>query len=143
VRILFVNEKCGYFGGIEQNVAETAAGLRARGHECFLAFRTDTGREVSEYQGNFEECVPVEPFAKCVARIRPDVIYIHKADVRPLGDLPAGVRTIRMIHDHDLCCPRRHKYYAWNGRISRILSPMLTRAIFAGPADRPTNARSR
>jgi glycosyltransferase involved in cell wall biosynthesis len=22
-----------------------------------------------------------------------------------------------MVHDHDLCCPRRHKYYAWNGRI--------------------------
>jgi glycosyltransferase involved in cell wall biosynthesis len=29
------------------------------------------------------------------------------------------VRTIRMVHDHDLCCPRRHKYYAWNGRICR------------------------
>ena len=119
MRILFVNEKCGYFGGIEQNVAETAAGLRARGHQCFLAFRETTGRQVPEYRGNFEECVPLEPFAQVAGRIRPDVIYIHKADVRSLGDLPAGVRTIRMVHDHDLCCPRRHKYYAWNGRICR------------------------
>ena len=119
MRILFVNEKCGYFGGIEQNVAETAAGLRARGHQCFLAFQEATGRQVPEYQANFEECVPLDPFPQSVARLRPDVIYIHKAGVRALGDALAGVRTIRMVHDHDLCCPRRHKYYAWNGRICR------------------------
>jgi len=27
------------------------------------------------------------------------------------------VRTVRMVHDHDLCCPRRHKYYALGGRV--------------------------
>ena len=48
MRILFVNEKCGYFGGIEQNVADTAAGLRERGHQCFLAFQEETGRQMSE-----------------------------------------------------------------------------------------------
>ena len=117
MRILFVNEKCGYFGGIEQNVAETAAGLRARGAQCFLAYRETTDRQVPEYQANFEECVPLHPFPEAVARVRPDVIYIHKADVRSLGSAPASMRTIRMVHDHDLCCPRRHKYYAWNGRI--------------------------
>lgn len=119
MRILFVNEKCGYFGGIEQNVAETAAGLRGRGHQCFLAFQEATGRQVPEYQSNFEACVPLDHFPESVGRLRPDVIYIHKAGVRALGDAPAGVRTIRMVHDHDLCCPRRHKYYAWNGRICR------------------------
>jgi glycosyltransferase involved in cell wall biosynthesis len=119
VRILFVNEKCGYFGGVEQNVAESAAGLRARGHQCFLAFQESTGRQVPEYQASFEGCVPLHPFPQAVTQLRPDVIYIHKANVRSLGDTPAGVRTIRMVHDHDLCCPRRHKYYAWNGRICR------------------------
>jgi glycosyltransferase involved in cell wall biosynthesis len=123
VRILFVNEKCGYFGGIEQNVADTAAGLRARGAQCFLAFQETTGRQVPEYQANFEECVPLDPFPQALARVRPDVVYIHKANVRSLGDalagVYAGVRTLRMVHDHDLCCPRRHKYYAWNGRICR------------------------
>ena len=119
MRILFVNEKCGYFGGVEQNVAESAAGLRARGHQCFLAFQEATGRQVPEYQASFEECLPLDPFPQAVGRVRPDVIYIHKANVRSLGDALAGVRTIRMVHDHDLCCPRRHKYYAWNGRICR------------------------
>ena len=117
MRILFVNEKCGYFGGIEQNVADTAAGLRGRGHVCTLAFQEATGRLVDEYRGIFDECVPMQPFEKAVARARPDVIYIHKADVQALGEMPAGVRRVRMVHDHDLCCPRRHKYYAWNGRI--------------------------
>jgi len=117
VRILFVNEKCGYFAGIEQNVVDTAAGLRARGHQCHLAYQQLTGRQDSEYQANFESCVPLDPFAEAVARVQPEVIYIHKTNVRALGDPPAGVRQIRMVHDHDLCCPRRHKYYAWNGRI--------------------------
>ena len=119
MRILFVNEKCGYFGGVEQSVADTAAGLRERGHQCFLAFDQVTGRQVPEYQAKFEQCVPIQPFEESVSRVKPDAIFIHKADVRALGSLPAGVRTVRMVHDHDLCCPRRHKYYAWNGRICR------------------------
>ena len=117
MRILFVNEKCGYFGGVEQNIAETASGLRARGHRCFLASQELTGRDVSEYQSHFDECVDLSTFARAVEKARPDVIYIHKADVGGLGDLPPEVRVVRMVHDHDLCCPRRHKYYAWNGRI--------------------------
>ncbi|SPE36615.1 Glycosyltransferase [Candidatus Sulfopaludibacter sp. SbA6] len=120
MRILFVNEKCGYFGGIEQNVADTAAGLRGRGHQCFLAFQEATGRQMSEFQRGFEQCLPMMPFAECVKSVRPDVIYMHKVNLRGMGGAPAGARTIRMIHDHDLCCPRRHKYYAWNGRICHV-----------------------
>src|SRR5579864_1244796 len=85
VRILFVNEKCGYFGGIEQNVADTAAGLRERGHQCFLAYRETTGRQDSGYQANFEECVHADQLDHAVAHVRPDVIYIHKANVMSLG----------------------------------------------------------
>ena len=119
MRILFVNEKCGYFGGIEQNVADTAAGLQARGHQCFLAFQQSTGRQMDEYRAGFEECLPMNPLQASVERVRPDVIYLHKVTVGALGSALNGVRAIRMIHDHDLCCPRRHKYYAWNGRICR------------------------
>jgi glycosyltransferase involved in cell wall biosynthesis len=119
VKILFVNEKCGYFGGIEQNVSDTAHGLRGRGHICSLAFQETTGRQMDEYRASFDECVPMHPFADAVARVRPDVIYVHKANLLELGAMPEGVRRVRMVHDHDLCCPRRHKYYAWNGRICR------------------------
>src|SRR5260370_16501604 len=119
VRILYVNEKCGYFGGVEQNIADSAEGLSARGHECFLAFQEVTGRQVLEYQALYKECVPIYPFLHNLERIKPEVIYIHKAQVGLLQDGLEGVRSVRMIHDHDLCCPRRHKYYAWNGRVCR------------------------
>jgi glycosyltransferase involved in cell wall biosynthesis len=119
VRILFVNEKCGYFGGIEQNVADTAAGLSDRGHACSLAFQESTGRQMEEYKSRFEACIPMHPFADVVKRTRPDVIYFHKVNLGQIGEIPADVRQVRMVHDHDLCCPRRHKYYAWNGRICR------------------------
>src|SRR5260370_991429 len=76
VRILFVNEKCGYFGGVEQNIADAAEGLTARGHQCFLAFQELTGRQVAEYQANFKECVPFQPFQRSLDRVKPDVIYI-------------------------------------------------------------------
>ena len=46
MRILFVNERCGWFGGVEQTVADTAQSLRERGHECHLAF--GTGRNPSD-----------------------------------------------------------------------------------------------
>ena len=119
MRILYVNEKCGYFGGVEQNIADSAEGLTARGHECFLAFQEVTGRQVAEFQANFKECVPIHSWQHSVDRIKPDVIYIHKTNVGLLQDGLEGVRSVRMIHDHDLCCPRHHKYYAWNGRVCR------------------------
>ena len=38
MKILVVNDRGGFFGGVEQNVADCAAGLSANGHEVFLAF---------------------------------------------------------------------------------------------------------
>ncbi len=128
MKILFVNEKCGYFGGVEQNIADCAEGLTTRGHECFLSYGELTDRRIDEYTGLFNKIYPTtglggtsskqQEFAKIVADIRPDVIYLHKSPNLTFGDtLKNAPRTVRMVHDHDLCCPRRHKYYALNGRI--------------------------
>ena len=130
MRILFVNEKCGYFGGVEQNIAVTARGLRLKGHQCFLAHGDSLGSDLSAYESFFdgvskfdEICVEkgkqsAHPFEKVVGKFSPDVLYLHKF---PHVDfcLPYlnKLRTVRMIHDHDLCCPRRHKYFFHNSRI--------------------------
>jgi glycosyltransferase involved in cell wall biosynthesis len=131
VKILFVNEKAGYFGGVEQNIADSAAGLKARGTSCFLAYGETTDRDPRGYQAIFEEsrvCRELAPgsvpsaqsFRDLVERLRPDVVYLHKiSKVSPVLPFSGKVRTVRMVHDHDLCCPRRHKYYLLNSRVCR------------------------
>jgi len=130
VRILFVSEKCGYFGGVEQNVAVTAAGLRKMGHSCFLAYGEKTDRDFVKYAEIFEdafECREVSPtggrkhsqfFSDIVTRVNPDALYLHKVHrtecFLPLVD---KFRIVRMVHDHDLCCPRRHKYFFHNEKV--------------------------
>lgn len=130
VKILFVNEKSGYFGGVEQNVAATAEGLRSKGHQCFLACGLRTGRDIDRYESLFEsaflckDIVSAEQkqagisFRDIVKTTSPDVLYLHKVSstdfCMPFLD---SIRIVRMIHDHDVCCPRRHKYFFHNGRV--------------------------
>ena len=100
MRILFVNERYGYFGGIEQNVADTAGGLRARGHQCFLAYGTETDRgDVEGYGDIFDgayKCSDLGPdpsaksFEEIVAAASPDVAYLHK--FAALAPLEKGTR---------------------------------------------------
>jgi glycosyltransferase involved in cell wall biosynthesis len=118
MNILFVNEKCGSFGGVEQNIAETAAALTARGHRCTLAHSERTGRDEAAFLRGFAETFPWAEMAERTKVSPPDVVYLHKVPrVKPLLAAARAKRSVRMVHDHDLCCPRRHKYYAWTGRV--------------------------
>jgi glycosyltransferase involved in cell wall biosynthesis len=130
VKVLFVNEKCGYFGGVEQNVASTAEGLRKLNHKCFLAYGSVTERDFDGYCSAFDSvfhCSEIlagsnapssMSFSEIVEKTSPDVIYLHKtSSVNFCLPYLGKIRTVRMIHDHDLCCPRRHKYFFHNGRV--------------------------
>lgn len=128
MRILFVNEKSGYFGGVEQNVADSAGALGAMGVSCYLAYGELTNRNPEGYQSIFtgamlcQELDPSglggEPFAEIFRQVRPDVVYIHKIPrLNFFMPFMNEVRSVRMVHDHDLCCPRRHKYFLFNNRV--------------------------
>lgn len=132
MKILFVNEKCGYYGGVEQNVADTAEALRGRGHACFLAYGHTTERDAEQYQARFDGCwrcpeLACEDtngggrrFAEVLRHTGADVVYFHKVpELTFCESLLSGIRAVRMVHDHDLCCPRRHKYFALTGRVCR------------------------
>lgn len=123
--VLFCNAWCGYWGGVEQNVADSAAGLRARGMRCVLA-AGGAARNAAQYATHFDASYGCSefgndagmPFAEIITRENPAVIYLHKVpaltQIRPLA---TGRRMVMMVHDHDLCCPRRHKYFLWTGQV--------------------------
>jgi glycosyltransferase involved in cell wall biosynthesis len=130
VRILFVNEKCGYFGGVEQNVAVTSQGLRSMGHQCFLAYGFTTEQDFDGYKSLFDDvfrCREIchqdwnctgQSFEDIVNTVSPDVLYLHKVSTTDFClSFLTRIRIVKMVHDHDLCCPRRHKYFFHNERI--------------------------
>ena len=126
MRILLLNSKAGFFGGVEQHVFDIAAGLTEAGHSCHLGFGEWTGRSDEVWRQRFP-CHPVGELGagsgRClrnlVDHLAPDVVYGHKVEsiFENVAELGARVKRLAMVHDHDLTCPRRHKYFAWTGRV--------------------------
>lgn len=83
--------------------------------------------------------------AEVLAELQPDVVYLHK--LGPGGVAPwqgCGARLVRMVHDHDLTCPRRHKYFVGSGRVcSRAIgiSCWLDAAFLARDRSAPLGLR--
>jgi glycosyltransferase involved in cell wall biosynthesis len=124
MRLLFVHEKYGAFGGAEANVLATATALQLRGHTLGFLHGAATGREEAAWREVFARCFPLgEGCAATVAdaldAFRPDAVYVHKlGDVDALAALAASaVPVVRMVHDHDLYCLRGYKYNPLNRRI--------------------------
>ncbi len=123
--ILFVHERAAFTGGVEQNIADTVRGFRSRGIACHLAYSPQISAQqrfldlfTSTHACNelsAASSIVASPSLGEIARVTAArCIYIHKIPTVPesIGNLP--VRSVQMVHDHDLCCPRRHKYYALN-----------------------------
>ena len=127
MRILFLNERIGFMGGVEQHIHDAARAMAARGHEVALAWG-QACRDVETMAAPFAEHYPcleltpsgVEPSTDTrlyglVTSFRPDVLYLHKVpSLVPVEPYLGRIPTVRMIHDHDVCCPRRHKYFAFS-----------------------------
>ncbi|MHB2020668.1 MAG: glycosyltransferase family 4 protein [Candidatus Xenobia bacterium] len=115
---MFVNETCGWMGGIEVAVAESARGLRRLGHEVYLAWSQYTHQDPEGFAAIFHGTRPLSDLDRVVAQLQPDVIFVHKVgSVEQIVRLAGLTRLVRMVHDHDVCCPRRHKYTALTGAV--------------------------
>ena len=126
MRILFVNEYCGFLGGVEQNIAHVARALKVRGHHLSLLYSKASSKGSEDYQKLFDHTqqAPLDNLCSRVPALadslRAETIYLHRIpDIEPFLSWPGHPRRVRMVHDHDLACPRRHKYYVWNQQICR------------------------
>lgn len=129
MRILFVHEIRGFFGGVEQNVVDAATGLGARGHVCALAYGRESGRETARFDAAFSERFACRELADeaspgagrlevAIAAFAPELIYVHKVPaIAPVLAARGRIPVARMVHDHDLVCPRRHKYMLFSGQV--------------------------
>lgn len=129
MRILFVNERGGFFGGVEQSMHDAARALATKGIESHLAYDTES-RDMALMCEPFASVHRVdvcggetdggdrETWGDLVAKLAPDVIFLHKVPtIAPFLKTRGNARVVRYIHDHNVCCPRHHKYYAWNQKI--------------------------
>ena len=132
MKILFVHEKFGAFGGAEANILATATELKARGHTVGIFHGPHTSKGEADWLSTFQHCYEsgygsgASTTRAVCESFQPDVIYVHKlANLELLEELlAANTPTIRMVHDHDLYCMRSYKYnYFTRGICERGLSP--------------------
>ena len=125
MRLLFVHDRIGAFGGAEANIAVTARELLGRGHAVWLAYGGRKSSGEDEWRDGFTELIalgasaPAEAMEQVLVLCQPDIVYLHKfSDPLVLEVLAScGRPVIRMVHDHDLYCMRGYKYHYLSRRI--------------------------
>ena len=123
MNILYVHERPAYFGGAEQNIADSVKALRRRGVNCHLAYSSqfhadpeflqlfDSSHSCIELENGMEKTLS-SPLNMIAAQVSADCLYLHKMERLPSSIQVINCRTVQMVHDHVMCCPRRHKYFA-------------------------------
>ena len=132
MKLLFVHQKLGEFGGAEANLRLSAVELRSRGYELGLLYHERTGRNEALWRDTFCECFELPApedtaFVHSVLQqFAPDLVYLHQPPSLELLEtiLNSGLPVVRMVHDHGLYCMRQYKYDYLTRRIcTRPLSP--------------------
>lgn len=121
MNILFINTTFGYVGGVEQHIVLAADGLAKLGHSCLIAYLNPSGKNLEEFSTHFLASYPLASLSwdHILKQASPSVIYLHKWDaIEPiLTAAGRNIPIIRYFHDHDIYCPRRHKYLTYSRRI--------------------------
>lgn len=125
MKLLFVHERFGAFGGAEVNLSLTAAEFKRRGHSVALLHGSATGKGETNWREIFSERREIDGNASAesvrmaLKQFSPDAIYLHK--LADLGAIEALVESqyplARMVHDHDLYCMRSYKYHPLSRKI--------------------------
>jgi glycosyltransferase involved in cell wall biosynthesis len=107
MRVLHVHERSRFQGGVEQIMHDLAAGLSMRGWPQALLCSEHAGD--ASFDAAFDRVVTGLDAAR---QFEPDVVVLHKwSDPRLADELLTRYPSVQVVHDHDLYCPRRHKYF--------------------------------
>jgi len=128
MNILMVNEKGWFFGGVEQLVNDVSTGLAERGHRVTLLSTEARPQGRDELSAPFAAASCLDPevsidtwkrrVKSMIEEHEIDVAYIHRLSSAPAIDaILDHCPVVRYVHDHDLYCPRRHKYFPLSTRI--------------------------
>jgi glycosyltransferase involved in cell wall biosynthesis len=118
MKVLFVHERLGSFGGAESNIVAVAQAFRERGHEVAILHGPGTGQGEEKWRQTFNAHFSLARSRNCESvqaalwGFQPDLVYVHKmADLQVLQMLTGcGLPAVRMVHDHDIYCMRSYKY---------------------------------
>ncbi len=110
--IVFLSEFAGFNGGIERYIDNMAKLMQASGFRTRMVYLRK-GRDFELFCRHFDA---VEPYRDDFVPAPDAAVTVHKlADVeiveKLLADFPD--KLVLFVHDHDLYCPRRHKYYPY------------------------------
>lgn len=107
MRILHVHENAHFHGGVEQILFDTARGLSANGWEQALLYQNQDSDD------NFKQAFDMTASdSSIIDEFDPDAVLVHKvSDAGLISSLTNKKPTAQMVHDHDIVCPRSHKYF--------------------------------
>jgi len=112
MRVLHVHAQAKFCGGVEQILHDMAAAMRDRGWPQALLHGDETpaGAFTDAFDDHGQS-------AEIFTRFAPDLVVLHRPDF--LGDQGrlSSFPCVHMVHDHDLVCLRRHKYFPRSHRI--------------------------
>lgn len=114
MRILHVHDIPRFEGGVEQILFDTARGLAKQGWSQALLHSDD-----QKTDGRFLSAFGVtSSHREIITQYRPQAILMHKvADHERVNMCSRLARTAHMVHDYDLVCPRRHKYFPLSKKV--------------------------
>lgn len=128
-KILIIHEYLGFFGGAEQSIYHTAKYIKNH-FELTYVHSSTTELHSDLYSKNFESIYQIDFSSADDALIRkqlreilhikkPNLIYMHKCLNIPAYEtlLESRIPVIHMIHDHEVYCLRKSKYYPINRKI--------------------------
>jgi glycosyltransferase involved in cell wall biosynthesis len=115
-KLLFINTKQGFFGGVEKYIHTTSNALKNDGYQLYGIFEEET-TNLANFNNCFEKIFIFNPktISKDISELKElgvNTAFVHKvSNNRLLESIIENFKVLSFIHDHDYYCFRKHKYF--------------------------------